>query len=329
MRPTSLETKNTYSRWEILMKSIVVAFGIALVASTLFSATVAEACSCIPQTNAETYCASDFVVKARVKKQLPTQGNTASYKIRIKTSFKGNLSGTVVLNTPSSSSLCGVVLQTKKTYLLSGTIDSQGQAKIGLCNKSALWRSLSRAERREWAAGYDCTPECPIGCDTWYDGCNTCGCTNGQLGACTKRFCFQNEEPYCMSPCPQVRCQQPPSTCPPGYTLGMQYTDNGCPTCETCLDAAGEALSSMYCMTREVWSDEKTDWCCANQGLGCDPCVVTGCSSELCAEVPTVSTCVFRAEYQCLAFSECERSNTGECGWTQTPEYQKCISQLP
>ncbi len=38
-----------------------------------------------------------------------------------------------------------------------------------------------------------------IGCTKYYDGCNTCSVNvDGTLGACTEKYCFQHEEPYCM-----------------------------------------------------------------------------------------------------------------------------------
>merc|ERR1712000_407282 len=40
---------------------------------------------------------------------------------------------------------------------------------------------------------------CADGCSTWFDGCNTCSCTKaGELRACTRKMCVQNQEPKCM-----------------------------------------------------------------------------------------------------------------------------------
>ena len=43
------------------------------------------------------------------------------------------------------------------------------------------------------------TPQIPWNCAEWYDGCNTCGVSEGQLQACTMMMCFTNNQPYCMS----------------------------------------------------------------------------------------------------------------------------------
>jgi hypothetical protein len=36
------------------------------------------------------------------------------------------------------------------------------------------------------------------GCETWFDGCNSCSVdTAGKLTGCTKKFCEVNEKAYC------------------------------------------------------------------------------------------------------------------------------------
>lgn len=54
-------------------------------------------------------------------------------------------------------------------------------------------------------------------------------------------------------------------------------------------------------------------------------CVVSGCSSQICAEQPMFSTCEWREEYACYAEATCERQSNGECGWTQTDELTTCL----
>jgi hypothetical protein len=46
--------------------------------------------------------------------------------------------------------------------------------------------------------------EYPTNCLTWNDGCNTCSLMNGELGACTEMYCFQQNTPYCMVQKPEV-----------------------------------------------------------------------------------------------------------------------------
>lgn len=52
----------------------------------------------------------------------------------------------------------------------------------------------------------------------------------------------------------------------------------------------------------------------------------TGCSGQLCADMPLASTCEFRPEYACYASAACERQSDGSCGWTATPALTACIT---
>jgi len=40
-------------------------------------------------------------------------------------------------------------------------------------------------------------PQCPVGCTSWYDGCNTCMVNNGKIMGCTKRACFRKGATKC------------------------------------------------------------------------------------------------------------------------------------
>ena len=43
------------------------------------------------------------------------------------------------------------------------------------------------------------TPNIPYNCATWFDGCNQCQVTNGQLQICTMMMCFTQSEPECLN----------------------------------------------------------------------------------------------------------------------------------
>ncbi|WP_433928676.1 hypothetical protein AB3662_35000 [Sorangium cellulosum] len=56
------------------------------------------------------------------------------------------------------------------------------------------------------------------------------------------------------------------------------------------------------------------------------PCVVTGCSGQICADEDVVTDCEYREEYACYAeFGICERDASGACGWQQTPKLEWCL----
>jgi hypothetical protein len=66
-----------------------------------------------------------------------------------------------------------------------------------------------------------------------------------------------------------------------------------------------------------------------NIHTGSDGCVITGCSSHICSEEETFSTCEFLDHYACYKNAICERQVNGLCGWTQTPELLECIEDNP
>ena len=55
------------------------------------------------------------------------------------------------------------------------------------------------------------------------------------------------------------------------------------------------------------------------------PCMKTGCSGQVCADKEVITTCEFRAEYECYKKATCERQANGDCGFTQTPELTACL----
>jgi len=62
-------------------------------------------------------------------------------------------------------------------------------------------------------------------------------------------------------------------------------------------------------------------------------CAVAGCSGQLCVSADEaaeiITTCEFRAEYACYREASCEPQTDGRCGWTETPELQRCLSNPP
>lgn len=61
-------------------------------------------------------------------------------------------------------------------------------------------------------------------------------------------------------------------------------------------------------------------------------CHITGCANQLCLDQPIdtpTATCNPDPSYQCLNHAVCELQKSGHCGWTQTPEYLNCLSNLP
>jgi len=58
-----------------------------------------------------------------------------------------------------------------------------------------------------------------------------------------------------------------------------------------------------------------------------NPCVVTGCSREICAEEEVMSVCIWKEEYACYQeHGNCRRQESGKCGWTESAELLSCLS---
>lgn len=56
------------------------------------------------------------------------------------------------------------------------------------------------------------------------------------------------------------------------------------------------------------------------------PCMKTGCSGTVCSDEPVITTCEFRPIYACYQTAICERnSQSGACGFRQTPELVECL----
>ena len=56
------------------------------------------------------------------------------------------------------------------------------------------------------------------------------------------------------------------------------------------------------------------------------PCLVTGCSGQVCSDEEIITTCEFLEEYACYQTAKCERQASGQCDWTMTSELAQCLS---
>jgi eight-cysteine-cluster-containing protein len=59
-----------------------------------------------------------------------------------------------------------------------------------------------------------------------------------------------------------------------------------------------------------------------------DDCVVSGCSSEVCADEEMISTCIWKPWYDCLVLTTCgNNGEAGACGWEQNADYTACVDE--
>merc|ERR1712183_1063770 len=94
--------------------------------------------------------------------------------------------------------------------------------------------------------------------------------------------------------------------------VASDETSEGCRTCPTV-----ECVPTFDCRTRELWSEDKKDFCCKTQNLGCDP--VADCPSPKCIPLDTmaVDKCGEGVAYRKVASDEtsegCRTCPTVEC----------------
>merc|ERR1719272_2464138 len=106
-------------------------------------------------------------------------------------------------------------------------------------------------------------------------------------------------------PCAEQVCIMVVLECADGETRKVAEGD----CCESCVVDAPATTTEFDCRTKEVWSEEKAAWCCANRNLGCRPT-----SGE--AEIPSSNPC---AEQACImVVLECADGETrkvaeGDC----------------
>merc|ERR1719354_1252248 len=152
----------------------------------------------------------------------------------------------------------------------------------------------------------DCMPGCDL-VDTDERGCGgTCECEEPCMMLDCMPGCYpvDTDENGCGGTC-ECECLMC-DMCP----LGMKGTDevdeNGCSTCGCQYD----------CRTRELWTDEKTEYCCENEGLGCEepeePCANKACGEDCTPECPPGEMCISVMQY-CQADGTCGMNSEPEC----------------
>jgi len=56
-------------------------------------------------------------------------------------------------------------------------------------------------------------------------------------------------------------------------------------------------------------------------------CIVTGCSSQVCADREVITSCEYLPQYACYQNATCQRQTDGECGWTMSSELSQCLGE--
>lgn len=56
------------------------------------------------------------------------------------------------------------------------------------------------------------------------------------------------------------------------------------------------------------------------------PCMISGCSGQICSDSAMMSTCEYKEVYQCYKSARCERNMQGVCGWVEDDTLRSCLA---
>ncbi|XP_026328295.1 tissue inhibitor of metalloproteinase [Hyposmocoma kahamanoa] len=125
-----------------------------------------DGCSCQWEHPQTLFCKADFVVVGRVQKMFKGNEYYRSYKIKIRNIFKATPKARAVLQngrilTPIYDSQCGIQLQPKDTYVLTGRI-IHAQAQVNLCDFYSKWREVTPRQRKGFRLLYQQGCTCKV-----------------------------------------------------------------------------------------------------------------------------------------------------------------------
>ncbi|MBE0174935.1 hypothetical protein, partial [Bacillus spizizenii] len=126
--------------------SAAVTLALLFFLSVALNEQVTEGCRCLPKHPQQQFCASDFVIRAKVTGTVPSiHPHVTAYKIKTIKIFKKLLKKTIrVIYTAHDS--CDVNLN-KSDYLLSGHV-RDGMAVVNLCDRVEPWNSLPPVQKQ-------------------------------------------------------------------------------------------------------------------------------------------------------------------------------------
>lgn len=111
---------------------------------------VAEACSCLPQSLSASWHESTDTMRGRVVDHKIT-GDVHRYQVEVLRPFSGctDPRDVVVVETSRSEAACGTTLDVGEIYLLTANQDPgrDGVYGIGLCGYNRLWSTVSASDR--------------------------------------------------------------------------------------------------------------------------------------------------------------------------------------
>ncbi|GLV44389.1 Tissue inhibitor of metalloproteases [Carabus blaptoides fortunei] len=170
MKTTRRMNGEMKAKQDIMKKSQVSFLLLLIIAGALIEDQV-EACSCMPSHPQDQFCTSDFVIVARIRKELTTDQHRI-YKAKVKKEFKLSEKAKVALKsgrllTALSGAMCGVQLEIGKVYLITGRVSGL-QPYISLCGLTKPWREVTSRQRKGFRVIYSRGCDCKISFYSFY-----------------------------------------------------------------------------------------------------------------------------------------------------------------
>lgn len=110
----------------------------------LASISISHACRCLPRTEREKYCASDFAGTITVTSAATACGsNDLCYGIIIHEQIRGAATTATVLQTMPSSEVCGVTLTPGQVYFIAGSVSDSNALHLIHCQLYQNWTNLA------------------------------------------------------------------------------------------------------------------------------------------------------------------------------------------
>ncbi|XP_049837678.1 tissue inhibitor of metalloproteinase isoform X1 [Schistocerca gregaria] len=136
-----------------------------LLAAWLAALQLAAGCSCMLGHPQDQFCRANYVILTRVKKEIVTDRDRV-YRTVVKRIFKASEKDAVSLSagkiwTSLHDSMCGVRLETNRTYVLAGQL-SGGKAHINLCDLYLPWDSVTPKQRKGFRLMYRQSCHCKV-----------------------------------------------------------------------------------------------------------------------------------------------------------------------
>ena len=121
-----------------------------------------NACSCLRKEPEFHFCESEFVSVVKIGTRHQESELKILYDFTVERVLRATENGTKALTsrrllTAGNSAMCGVFLEEGKEYVITGSVDTDGNPRVNLCNYHGLWSDVSEDVKKGFLGGYKCS----------------------------------------------------------------------------------------------------------------------------------------------------------------------------